>query len=66
MEQHTGAGPRRHCSVEVYLIAKHVWVADGEALGDQLRVSASTAGKALIAWHKAAAKKGANDGVLAS
>jgi len=44
--------------VEVDPIAQHDWIADGEALGDQLRVRASTAGKALIAWHKAAAKKG--------
>jgi hypothetical protein len=66
MERHTVDAPGRRCSVQVYQVAKHVWVADGEALGDQLRVRGNTSGKALIAWHKAAAKRGANDGVSAS
>jgi hypothetical protein len=66
MERRTVDAPGRRCSVQVYQVAKQVWVADGEALGDQLRVRGNTAGKALTAWHKAAAKRGANDGVSAS
>jgi hypothetical protein len=63
MEQHTGAAPGRHSSVQVYQVATHVWIADGEALGDQLRVRGSTPGKALIAWREAAVKRAADDGV---
>jgi hypothetical protein len=66
MERQTVDAPGRRCSVQVYQVAKHVWVADGEALGDQLRVRGNTAGKALIAWHKAAAKRGTNHGVSAT
>ena len=63
MEQHTLGASGQRRPIQVYQVAKHVWIADGEALGDQLRVRGSTAGKALIAWHKAAVKKGADDAV---
>jgi hypothetical protein len=38
MELHTVDAPGRRCSVQVYQVAKHVWIADGGAPGDQLRV----------------------------
>ena len=57
MEQHTIGTPYSDSVVQVYQVANRVWIADGEALGDQLRVRGSTAGKALIAWRKAAVKR---------
>jgi len=57
MEQHTIGTPYTDSVVQVYQVAKRVRIADGEALGDQLRVRGSTAGKALIAWRKAAVKR---------
>ena len=59
MEQHTIGAPYSDSVVQVYQVANRVWIADGEALGDQLRVRGSTAGKALIAWRKAAVKRAA-------
>jgi hypothetical protein len=57
MEQHAISTPYPNSVVQIYQVAKRVWIADGEALGDQLRARGSTAGKALIAWRKAAVKR---------
>ena len=57
MEQHGIGAPYPDSVIQVYQFAKRVWIADGEALGDQLRARESTAGKALIAWRKAAVKR---------
>ena len=57
MEQHTITTPYPDSVVQVYQVAKRVWIADGAAVGDQLRVRGSTAGKALIAWRKAAVER---------
>jgi len=57
MEQQIVAAPLRHRSVDVYQVAKHIWIADGKVLGNQLRVRGSTSRKALIAWRKAAVER---------
>jgi hypothetical protein len=43
--------------VQVYKLANNIWIADGELLGDRLRASGTTAGKALRAWRQAAEQK---------
>ena len=48
---------KRCCAVHVYLMANHVWIADGEFLGGQLRARGNTAEEAMSAWRRAAAKK---------
>ena len=48
---------KQSCGVHVYLLANHVWVADGEFLGGQLRARGNTAEEAMSAWRRAAASK---------
>jgi hypothetical protein len=47
----------QHCAVHIYLMANHVWIADGEFLGGQLRARGNTAEEAMSAWRRAAANK---------
>ena len=54
MEQHTIGAPYSDSVVQVYQVANRVWIADGEALGDQLRVRGSTAKRAARAVHMSA------------
>lgn len=55
--QHRINVSNQHCAVQVYQMANHVWIADGEFLGAQLRARGSTAGKAVSAWRRAAVKR---------
>lgn len=48
---------KRCCEVHVYLLANHVWIADGEFLGGQLRARGNTAEEAMSAWRRAATNK---------
>ena len=48
---------KQSCAVHVYLMANHVWIADGEFLGGQLRARGNTAEQAMSAWRRAAASK---------
>jgi len=48
---------KQHCAVHIYLMANHVWIADGEFLGGQLRARGNTAEEAMSAWRRAAASK---------
>ena len=57
MEKHQVHLFDRLYAVQVYKLANNVWIADGELLGDRLRASGTTAGKALRAWRQAAEQK---------
>jgi hypothetical protein len=57
MEKHTVHLSDRCYVVQVYKLANNIWIADGELLGDRLRASGTTAGKALRAWRQAAEQK---------
>jgi hypothetical protein len=45
---------RQAHKIQVYCLAKSFWIAGGEYLGEQLRTRGSTAGKAVMAWRRAA------------
>jgi len=57
MEKHTVLLSDRRYSVQVYKLASNIWIADGDVLGDRLRASGRTAGKALRAWRQAAEQR---------
>jgi hypothetical protein len=42
------------CRIQVYRLARSIWVAVGEYLGEQLRTRGNSAGNAAIAWRRAA------------
>jgi hypothetical protein len=41
-------------NIQVYKLAKNVWIAVGEHLGEHLRTRGSSAAKAVSAWRNAA------------
>jgi hypothetical protein len=57
MRQHTVDVSGQRYAVKVYQYADHLWIADGELLGHELRTIGSTVKKAVIAWQNAAVKK---------
>jgi len=42
------------CKIQVYRVAKNIWIAAGEYLGEHLRTRGSSAARATLAWRKAA------------
>jgi len=42
------------CKIQVYRVAKNIWVAAGVYLGEHLRTRGSSAARATLAWRKAA------------
>jgi len=40
--------------IQVYRVAKNIWIAAGEYLGEHLRTRGSSAARATSAWRKAA------------
>jgi hypothetical protein len=54
MSEHTIHVCGESHTIQVYCLAKRFWVAVGEYLGEQLKTRGSTAGKAALAWRKAA------------
>lgn len=57
MSQHTVDVSGQRYGVRVYQYADHLWIADGEFLGHQLRTMGSTLRKAVMAWQSAAVKR---------
>jgi hypothetical protein len=57
MSQHTVDMSGQRYAVQVYQYPDHLWIADGEFLGRQLRTIGSTMRKAVMAWQNAAVKK---------
>ena len=42
------------CKIQAYRLAKNIWMAAGEYLGEHLRTRDSSAARATLAWRKAA------------
>lgn len=47
----------QRCTIQVYLMAKTVWLAVGEYIGERVRTRGTTALNAVEAWRKAAELK---------